>query len=77
VQLCDVVLTSGNRRIPTHKLVLSVASNHLAAMLSSCDVSGVAMPTEIDVPDVDATALEDVINYIYTGESASVAVSER
>jgi len=38
-------------------------------MLSSCDVSSVAMPTEIDIPqEVDVSALEDVVNYIYTGE---------
>lgn len=63
-----MVLTSGKRRIPAHRLVLSAASDHLAAILSSCDVSGVAVPTEISVPEVDPSALDDVINYIYTGE---------
>jgi len=67
-QLCDVVLTSGHRRIPAHKLVLSAASDHLAAILASYDASSVAVPIEVNVPDVDSSALDDVINYIYTGE---------
>jgi len=62
------VLTSGKRRIPAHRLVLSAASDRLAAMLSLCDVSSVDVPTEINIPDVDVSALDDVINYIYTGE---------
>jgi len=37
-------------------------------MLSLCDVSSGDQPTEINVPDVDVSALDDVINYIYTGE---------
>ena len=40
-------------------------------MLLSCDVSSVAMPAEIDVTGVDVSALEDVVNYIYTGEFLS------
>jgi len=68
VKLCDVVLTSGKRRIPAHKLVLSAASDYLAVLLSSCDVSGAALPTVINLPDIDMSALDDVINYIYTGE---------
>jgi len=73
-QLCDVVLISGNRRLPAHRLVLSAASHYLASVLLSCDVSSVAMPTEINIPEVDVSALEDVVNYIYTGESVRVAV---
>jgi len=66
-----VVLISGNRRLPAHRLVLSAASHYLASVLLSCDVSSVAMPTEINIPEVDdVSALEDVVNYIYTGESA-------
>jgi len=70
-QLCDVTLTSGKRRIPAHRLVLSAASDRLADMLSLCDVSSVDMPTEINISDVDVSALDDVINYIYTGEFES------
>jgi len=62
------VLTSGKLRIPAHKLVLSAASDYLAVLLSSCDVSGAALPTVINLPDIDMSALDDVINYIYTGE---------
>ena len=68
------MLTSGKRRIPAHRLVLSAASDYLAAVLSSCDVSSVAVPTEISVPEVDASALDDVVNYIYTGEFVSVSI---
>jgi len=60
------VLTSGKRRIPAHRLVLCAASDQLAAILTSCDV----MQNEINIPDVDVSSLDDVINYIYTGESA-------
>jgi len=47
-------------------------------MLSLCDVSSGDQPTEINVPDVDVSALDDVINYIYTGEFQKISVaSER
>jgi len=36
----------------------------------SCDVGSVAMTTEISVPEMDESALDDVINYIYTGKLA-------
>ena len=77
LQLCDVVLTSGKRRIQAHRLVLSAASDHLAATLLSCDVGGVALPAEISVPEVDASALDDVISYIYTGEFVRDVIGRR
>ena len=64
------MLISGKRRVPAHRLVLSAASDQLAAMMLSCDVGSVAMTTEISVPEMDESALDDVINYIYTGKLA-------
>lgn len=64
-QLCDVVLASGLHRIPAHRLVLCAASERLAAILSSDVID--APPSEIQIKDVEPEALQEVVNYIYTG----------
>lgn len=65
-QLCDVILIAGQKRIPAHRLVLSVASDYFAAMFTN-DVREATME-EIKIKDVDPEALYALISYTYTGK---------
>ncbi|XP_069487891.1 kelch-like protein 5 isoform X2 [Ambystoma mexicanum] len=64
-QLCDVILVAGDRRIPTHRLVLSSVSDYFAAMFTS-DVRE-ARQEEIKMEGVDPNALWALVQYAYTG----------
>lgn len=64
--LCDVTLIAGQKRIPAHRLVLSVASDYFAAMFTN-DVREAKME-EVKMKDVDAEALSALVHYAYTGE---------
>lgn len=63
--LCDVTLIAGQKRIPAHRLVLSVASDYFAAMFTN-DVREAKME-EVKMKDVDAEALSALVHYAYTG----------
>lgn len=67
VQLCDVVLIAGPRRIPAHRLVLSAASDYFTAMFTS-NVRE-ATQDEVTLKDVDPEALSALVSFIYTGRS--------
>ncbi|KAK7097848.1 kelch-like protein 5 isoform X2 [Littorina saxatilis] len=64
-QLCDVVLIAANKRVPAHRLVLSAASDYFAAMFMN-NVREATME-EVELKDVDAEALELLVQYMYTG----------
>lgn len=65
-QLCDVVLVAEERRIPAHRLVLSAISDYFAAMFTN-NVREASMD-EIQIKDVDAEALANLVQYSYTGK---------
>ena len=65
-ELCDVVLIAGQRRIPAHRIVLSAASDYFAAMFTSdCRE---ANEKEVLLQNIDSEALNELIQYMYTGE---------
>uniref|UniRef100_A0A3Q3WKW8 BTB domain-containing protein n=1 Tax=Mola mola TaxID=94237 RepID=A0A3Q3WKW8_MOLML len=64
-QLCDVILVAGERRIPTHRLVLSSVSDYFAAMFTS-DVRE-AKQDEVKLEGIDPDALWVLVQYAYTG----------
>ncbi|KAF2346375.1 BTB/POZ domain, partial [Trinorchestia longiramus] len=65
-QLCDVTLVAGGRRFPSHRLVLSAASDYFAAMFTSGLAE--ARQDEVSLPHVDPESLETLLHYCYTGE---------
>ncbi|CAG0886548.1 unnamed protein product [Cyprideis torosa] len=70
-KLTDVTLLAGEageaeaRRIPAHRLLLSAASDYFAAMFTSGLKE--SLQEEIRIVGVEAQALEDLVNYCYTG----------
>ena len=65
-QLCDIVLIAGHRRIPAHRLVLSSASDYFEAMFNHDVVE--ATQEEVKIQDIEPEALEQLVNYMYTGK---------
>ncbi|XP_013138064.1 PREDICTED: kelch-like protein 5 [Papilio polytes] len=64
-KLCDVVLIAEGCRIPAHKVVLSSCSEYFAAMFTGSLKE--AKLNEIVLERVDATALQSLVHYCYTG----------
>ncbi|XP_071637015.1 kelch-like protein 5 isoform X1 [Temnothorax longispinosus] len=64
-QLTDVTLIAGNKRIPAHRLVLSVGSEYFAAMFTNSMRESVQ--NEIELMNVDGDALWALVLYCYTG----------
>lgn len=65
-KLCDVMLVSGQVRIPAHRIVLCAASDYFAAMFNS-GLSETKVD-EVVLVDVDAESLGTLITYVYTGK---------
>ena len=64
-QFTDIVLVAGHKRIPAHKVISSL-SNYFNAMFSN-DPSE-AQQQAVTINDIEADALEAVINYTYTAK---------
>ncbi|KAK3918193.1 Kelch-like protein 5 [Frankliniella fusca] len=64
-QLTDVVLIAGSKRIPAHRLILSAGSEYFSAMFTN----GLRETnlSEIELQDVDGSALNALVQYCYTG----------
>ena len=67
-QLCDVTLIAGDRRIAAHRLVLSSASDYFEAMFTHDVIE--ATQSDVTIQDVDPDALEQLVQYMYTGKQA-------
>jgi len=63
-ELCDVVLNVGNRKIYAHKIILSACSPYFRAMFTG--ELRERDQTEVTIRDIDETAMEIVIDFIYT-----------
>jgi len=64
--LCDVTVQVGNKNIPAHRAVLASASQYFHAMFTG-EMSE-SKQNVIILKEVDATALELLIEYCYTAE---------
>jgi len=67
----DVEVLCGERRFPAHRAVLSAASPVFAAMLGSDMCEGRAR--EVRILDAEECAVQDALEYIYTGTVSSGA----
>ena len=66
MQLCDVVLRIGIDSIPAHRVVLASVSPYFYAMFNDDMVE--KLQQEVTLHDVDAAALQQLVEYSYTGE---------
>ncbi|GFG36854.1 hypothetical protein Cfor_08667 [Coptotermes formosanus] len=64
--LCDVVLKTGVDSIHAHRVVLASVSPYFYAMFN--DDMAEKLQNEVTLHDVDATALQQLVEYSYTGE---------
>ena len=67
---CDVFLMVGDRRIPAHRIVLAASSSVFKASLTSelkRQKEGEVFD-EVQVSDFDPSTIEEMLNFIYTGE---------
>lgn len=67
---CDVFLMVGDRRIPAHRIVLAASSPVFKASLTSelkRQKEGEVFD-EVQVSDFDPDTIEEMLNFIYTGE---------
>lgn len=65
-KLCDVILIAGKIRIPAHRIILSAASEYFQAMFTGSTIE--ATQKEIVLHKIDPYALQELINYMYTGK---------
>ena len=70
--LCDVTITAGKGKIRAHKLVLAASSPYFMSMFTGG--LSEAEKTEETIRDVDAEAMETLIEFCYT---ATVKIDER
>lgn len=64
-ELCDVYLEAKDIKVPAHKAVLAACSPYFRAMFTT-DFLEATQPI-IQMQGVDGNALEDIVNYFYTG----------
>lgn len=66
-QLCDIVVAAGGARIPAHRLVLAASSPYFGPLLELTSTSHInGGPVEIQLNDVDAHSIEQIIEFCYT-----------
>ena len=73
---CDVFLVVDNSRLPAHKVVLAASSPYFKASFTSelpGGKSGNEFPVDIPAFLPDIESIEELLNYVYTGE---VEISE-
>ena len=66
---CDVVLVVENRRLSAHKVVLAASSPVFKASFTSDLTSEKASDKlEVNLPEFDPDSIEELLNFVYTGE---------
>ena len=65
-ELCDVYLEAQEMQVPAHKAVLAACSPYFRAMFTADFVE--ATRPVIQMQDIEGKALEDMVNYFYTGK---------
>lgn len=65
-ELCDVVLCVEETRIPAHRVVLAASSPYFRAMFSGNMLE--SFQKEILLSDLEATAVEQLVDFFYTGK---------
>ncbi|KAL0271210.1 UNVERIFIED_CONTAM: hypothetical protein PYX00_008380 [Menopon gallinae] len=65
-QLCDIVLKVGGNSVSAHKVVLASVSPYFHAMFNDDLVE--KLQEEVILQDIDALALQTLVEYSYTGE---------
>ncbi|XP_078665292.1 kelch-like protein 23 [Branchiostoma floridae x Branchiostoma belcheri] len=64
--LCDVVITVNGRSLPAHRGVLAEQSEYFRAMFTAGMLE--TRQTEVEVGGLEPSAVDQLINYMYTGE---------
>ncbi|GAA29188.2 kelch-like protein 3 [Clonorchis sinensis] len=65
-QFCDVILQAGSTKIPAHRNILASSSKYFYAMFTGPMAE--ARSACVKIHDIDETALNQLIDFIYTGE---------
>ena len=66
---CDVVLVVENRRLPAHKVVLAASSPFFkASFTSDLTEEKASKELEVNLPEFDPDSIEELLNFLYTGE---------
>ncbi|XP_063696068.1 uncharacterized protein LOC134827387 isoform X1 [Culicoides brevitarsis] len=66
---CDVILRVGDRKFPTHKAVLAFGSDFLKEIIEENTALQPGQTPTISIPEVDPDIVEEILNFIYTGET--------
>ena len=66
----DVTFTVSGRQFPAHKVLLAARSPVFAAMFRPGMRE--SHTNRVDVPDIDSDVFEELLHFIYTGETSSV-----
>jgi hypothetical protein len=69
---CDVILDVGGRHFQCHKAILAAASSYFKCMF--CNGMAESRQDVITLHDVDPKVFSEVLNFIYTGEIASMNI---
>ncbi|KPP68432.1 kelch repeat and BTB (POZ) domain containing 10-like [Scleropages formosus] len=67
-RLVDCILKVGDRSFPCHRLIMAACSPYFRDLFSSEDGQQVESSKEVVLEDVDATAMDTVVNYLYSAE---------
>lgn len=65
-RLCDVVLVSGNKRFPCHKVILASASPYFNGMFTRGMLE--CCRKEVNIKEIEPDILSIIIDFIYTAE---------
>ncbi|TGZ51790.1 hypothetical protein CRM22_010718 [Opisthorchis felineus] len=65
-QFCDVILQAGSTKIPAHRNILASSSKYFYAMFTGPMAE--ARSACVKIHDIDENALNQLIDFIYTGE---------
>uniref|UniRef100_A0A336LLG0 CSON011082 protein n=1 Tax=Culicoides sonorensis TaxID=179676 RepID=A0A336LLG0_CULSO len=65
----DIILRVGKRKFPAHKAVLAFGSDFLKEMIEENAALQPGITPNISIADVDPEIIEQVLNFIYTGET--------
>lgn len=65
-RMCDIIIKVGEKEFHAHKLALAVHSEKFTNRY--CEEAPTTTTTEVVLPDANAEATENLINYIYTNE---------
>ncbi|KAL4656631.1 kelch-like protein 41b [Arapaima gigas] len=67
-RLVDCILKVGDRSLPCHRLIMAACSPYFRDLFFSEDGKQAGNSKEVVLEDVDATAMDTIVNYLYSAE---------